>query len=219
MKRGYVIVLLIVIMAISTAQANWTEPFTNGSFSEPLSIRWTNYSNVGIVSGQAVMQERQDGIPFLEQYFTLSDNTTNLSFQYLALFDNGPSDTFSVSLMNSSYNPLIDTNSNPFDPSESYFFMHDSSGGLYQDSGYVKTRSIGSGWLQVDVDLTSLAGSSYNAILSFDLIGNFTAPFDSRILLDNILLSSPIQVIPAPGAMILALVGLLSAGVFKRFRN
>ncbi len=212
--RGYFFTIFIAFVAISRVQAGSFNPFANGDFSGPLDVGWTNYSNTNVLADQAVLQEDQDSPTFLEQYFVLPSDVSNLSFQYLAAFDNGVSDSFTVSLLDTFRNPFIDSNPNPSDPSESYFFMHDSVNGLYLDTRYVSTRDIGSGWSQIDFDVSSLAGTSSDAILSFDLVGNFMGPFNSQILLDNI----EVHVIPEPST-IFNFIGLLSAGILgKRFR-
>jgi hypothetical protein len=192
---------------------------TNGDFSSPLSVGWTNYDVVTIDTGVAVMGEDPVTWAFLEQGFTIPALSVSLSFEYLPLFETDGQESFSASLLDPvTFNPLIPTDADPLDPFETYYFMHDwdDVGGvddILTDPAYVTQTAIGGGWTRVALDLTSLGGVATDALLAFDFIpGFFDNSLDGEIRLDNV----GVAVIPAPPAVVLGLIGLGSWRAMRR---
>lgn len=191
----------------------------NGDFSSPLSIGWTDYAVVTIDVGTGVLGEDPVVWAYLEQEFTISALALSLSFDYKPLFEAGGEESFTASLFDPiSYAPLIPTDADPLDPSETYYFMHDwdDLGGIDEiltDPLYVTMTDLGAGWTQVTLDLTSLGWVETNALLAFDFVPGFgDLSLDGEIRLDNV----SVQVIPAPSAIILGLIGLSSLGALRR---
>lgn len=207
---------ILTFLTVSNANAAFSDPFTNGEFSSPLSTGWTRYETldgvVSIVNEVGVLGESWNvGRTFLEQDFTLPVGVTGLSFEYQPIFETFGAETFTASLLDPSNNPLVSHNTG------SYFFMHDWNDlsdvdDKVFDSSFVTVSDIGSNWHRVTLDLLSLNGLPLDAMLAFDFIpipGFDDGSIDGQIRIDNVFVQTgPPSVIPAPGAMILVLVGL-----------
>ena len=212
MKRLTLFATLFGLVAAS-AKADLGSPLTNGDFSDPLDTGWTDYEVVSIVGGEGVLGEDPWYFAFLEQEFTIPDLSLSLSFDYKPLFEVGGDEAFSASLLDPfSYDPLVATDADPWDPSESYFFLTDSFGTTLTDSSFVTLTDLGGGWTNVFLDLTSLGGFATDALLAFDFIG-FDSSFGSEVFLDN----ASVSVVPVPGAALLGLVGFGVLGLTRRF--
>ena len=205
-----------VFVLLLFSQATWAD-IMNGDFATDLS-GWTADPTVSWNSGVAEMDEDSSFlIVSLTQTFTIPANSASLSFEYEPLFANNSlaQDSFSVSLLDpSTFNPLIPTDADPTDPSETYFFLHDwdpFSGiddKLY-DPSYSTVTDIGSGWNRVTLDLMSLGGTATPAFLAFDLLaGPFDLDLSSVINVDNVAIATGITPIPTPSAVLLAFLGL-----------
>jgi len=183
----------------------------NGDFSSPLSIGWTDYAVVSISAGTVVLGEDPIVWAYLEQEFTIPALSLSLSFDYTPLFEADGQESFTASLLDPiSYAPLIPTDADPLDSSETYYFMHDwdDFGGINEiltDPLYVTMTDLGAGWTRVTLDLTSLGGVETNALLAFDFVPGFgDSSLDGQIWIDN----ATVAVIPAPPAVVLGLMGL-----------
>ena len=212
MKRLTLFATLFGLVAAS-AKADLGSPLTNGDFSSSLSVGWTAYDVVSIVGGEGVFAEDPLYFSFLEQEFTIPDLSLSLSFDYKPLFEVGGDEAFSASLLDPfSYDPLVANDADPWDPSESYFFLADSFGTTLTDSSFVTLTDLGGGWTNVFLDLTSLGGFATDALLAFDFIG-FDSSFGSEVFLDDV----SVSVVPVPGAALLGLVGFGVLGLTRRF--
>lgn len=212
MKRLALFATLCGLVA-GSAEADLGLPLTNGDFSSSLSVGWTDYEVASIVGGEGVLGEDPWYFSFLEQEFTIPDLSLSLSFDYKPVFEMGGDEAFSASLLDPlAYDPLVATDADPWDPSESYFFLADSFGTTLTDSSFVTLTDLGGRWTNVFLDLTSLGGFATDALLAFDFIG-FDDSFGSEISLDN----ASVSVVPVPGAVLLGLVGFGVLGLSRRF--
>ena len=192
-------------------KADLGNPLRNGDFSNSLSTGWTDYQVVSVVGGNGILGEDPDFYSFLEQEFTIPDLSVGFSFDYKPLFELDGDEAFSASLLNPfSHAPLVPTDADPGDPSESYYFLTDSYGTTLTDSSFVTLADIGDGWTSVSLDLATLGGFGTDALLAFDFIG-FDASYGSRILIDN----ASVSVVPLPGAALLGMVGLGIIGLTR----
>lgn len=195
----------------------------NGNFSSPLSVGWTDYDVATVSGGIGVLGEDPVNWAFLEQNFTIPNASTSLTFEYQPLFDAGGQESFTASLLDpGTLDPVVPTDADPSDASETYFFMHDWDASLgvddiLTDPVYSSTSDLGSGWTKVTLDLTSLSGTT-PALLAFDFVPGFSdGNLDSLIGLDNVMLTQGGSVpIPVPSAVMLTLLGL---GAVRRLRR
>lgn len=200
-------------LTATAAVADLGSPFTNGDFSNPLTVGWTDFEVVSIVGGEGILGEDPSFFAFLEQEFTIPDLALSLSFDYKPLFEVGGDESFSASLVDPfTFDPLVPSDPDPFDPFESYFFLTDSFGTTLADPSFVTLTDLGTGWTNVNLDLASLGGLTTDALLAFDFIG-FDASFGSEILVDN----ASVAVIPTPSAVCLGILGLGIVGLTRRF--
>jgi len=193
----------------------------NGDFSSPVDVGWTDYAVTSIDAGVAVLAEDPVLVAYLEQEFTIPALTVSLSFEYKPLFEIEGVESFVAYLLEPDwpYDPLIPTDADPSWPSAPYYFMHDWNYFLgidevLTDPAYVTVTPLGQGWSRVSLDLTGLGGAETDALLAFELNPNFydDASYDGQIRLDNV----NIAVIPAPGALLLGLIGFGTAGLWRR---
>lgn len=214
MKRLALLITLVGFTGVS-AKADLGIPLTNGDFAQPLTVGWTDYEVVSIVGGEGVIGEDPFYFGFLEQEFTIPDLSLSFSFDYKPLFEMGGDEAFTASLLDPfSFDPLVPTDADPFDPFESYFLLADSYGTTLTDSSFVTLTDIGGGWTNVFLDLMSLGGFATDGLLAFDFIG-FDDSFGSEISLDN----ASISVVPVPSAVLLGVVGFGVLGLIKRLRG
>jgi hypothetical protein len=207
--KNFIVFLFVYLFATTRALAGPT--LQNGDFSSPLSVGWTDWSVTAIESGEAVLGEDPFAVAFLEQEFTIPGLAISLSFEYKPLFETDGAESFTVSLLDPiSFDPLIPTDADTLDPSETFYFMHDWNyfhgiDDVLTDPMYVTQTDLGTGWTSVTLNLTSLGGTETDALLAFDFIPGFDdASFDGQIRVDKV----SIAVIPAPSALLLGLVGL-----------
>ncbi len=200
------IIVGLSLASLAAVSPAWAD-LSNGDFSLPLAGSWITIGSVGIQDGQAVI-ENTGGFSSLGQEFLIPDESISLSFSYLAEFGPGGADTFSVSLLDpSTFMPLIATDPNPADPEATYFFLDDSAIGALYDSSFVSLANLAGGWRQVTFDLTGLNGIGLPGFLAFDLIG-LDASVYSQVRVDDVSIRTGGMVVPAPGAFVLALIGL-----------
>lgn len=212
--------VMVLTIASVAAYAGPTPP--NGDFSAGLS-EWT-YNVVTVEAEVAVLGEDSSTLwTFLEQEFTIPEFALSLSFEYNPLFETDGVESFSASLLDPlSGDPLIPTDADPSWPSAPYYFMHgwDSLSDpivdeLLKDVAYMTVTPIGEGWSRVSLDLTSLGGLETDALLAFDFIAGFNdGSIDGEIRIDNV----SVSVIPAPGALLLGLIGTGAVGLWRRLR-
>lgn len=236
MKLGHKVLLLSVMffLSLEMAMANFGEPLTNGDFSNPLGVGWTDYESLDDVvsinhNNQAVLGESWDvGQTYLLQEFTLPGNALSISFDYQPLFEADGAETFTASLLDPYNTALIPTDADSYDDSESYFFMHDWDDNygydeVIYDSTYVSWVDLNTGWYSVTLDLASLGSVDSDAILAFDFIpwfGDYSV--DGQILIDNVyctLSPSPgpdTTVVPVPSSILLGIVGIGSIRAIRR---
>lgn len=183
---------------------------TNGNFSTPDLYGWTvEYGTVADGGAYALFEEdASDLSSTLSQVFTIPGLALELSFDVqMWSVPGGPyepfalADAFLVSLLDPlTFDPLI---SNP-GFIEFYYF---------DNTGYQETVGTVSG-NTVALDVSSLAGT--DVFLSFDLWGGLDG-METSVSLDNV----NISVVPAPGALLLGLIGTGTSvlGLWRRLRN
>lgn len=198
--------IVIVLLGPAALMANLGDPLQNGDFADPLTDGWTDFQTVTVNSnGQAVFGEDPGFQSLLEQLFTLPSTAASLSFEYKPLFEAGGNESFSASLLDPGLSaaPLIPTDADPGDSSETYFFLQNSSdGSVLTDLNFVTLTALADGWTKVALDLSALGGLSTDALLAFDFIG-FDTSYGSTVLLDNVSVQVSTTPIPAPGAAVL----------------
>jgi len=179
----------------------------NGDFSAGLS-GWSVDpfgGNVVDGGGYALFVEDPDlMLTSLSQEFTIPPLALELSFD-VEMSAEGTydpfawPDAFTASLLDpGTFDPLI---SNPF-VTDFYYI---------DNTGYVETVAKVYG-NTVKFDVSSLAGQ--NVFLAFDLLGSDDGMFTS-VRLDNV----DVSVIPAPGALLLGLIGTGVIGIWRRFNK
>jgi hypothetical protein len=186
---------------------------TNGDFAQPLGTGWRSTEAVTFDVGCAILGEDLFVWASLEQGFTLPGRSIGLSFDYLPRFEQGGIETFTASLLDSGYGPLVTTDPDPEASDETYYFMHDwcSEDGrsdILTDRSMVTVTALDGGWTRVRLDLTGLGGIETEALLAFDLVpGLEDASLDSRVVLDNVAVVQEVPAVPLPEAFGLGVLG------------
>jgi hypothetical protein len=172
---------------------------TNGDFnSSDLSV-WSPDGNVVYddVKENVILGETDaiGGKSSLSQGFDLPDNALTLSFEM------------------SFYTPFVPPNCDEFTASLSghVFYSRDSSGYVYHNE--VTVEDIGDGWQRIILDVSSLVDPS--VLLEFALLSGDT-DVPSLVTLDNVVVDTSLNVIPAPGALLLAAMGAGLAGWLRK---
>lgn len=196
---------LIVAFAGLTAFAGPTLP--NGDFSTPGLSGWTvEYGTVTDGGGYALFQEDPfDLSSTLSQGFTIPSLALELSFDVVMSSEEGGAydpfawaDAFTASLLDPvTFDPLV---SNP-GYTEFYYL---------ENTGYVETVATVTG-NTVTLDVSGLRG--LDAFLAFDLWASYDGML-TTVTLDNV----NVSVIPAPGALLLGMIGAGLVGFLRRSR-
>lgn len=177
----------------------------NGDFSAGLSHWDVEYGSVTDGGGYALFEEDAFSLSStLSRQFTIPVLALELSFDVLmSSAPGGPydplawPDAFTASLLDpATLAPLIYT------PGYTDFYYLDNT-------GYEETVGTVSG-STVSLDVSSWTG--YDVLVSFDLWGGSDGMM-TTISLDNV----SISVIPAPGALLLGLIGTGAVGLWRRF--
>jgi hypothetical protein len=198
--------VIVVALAGLTAFAGVILELENGDFSDGLN-GWTAGGNVTDGGGYALFEvEGGSDQSSLSQKFILPTLALELSFEVEMSGDSTEdgmilSDMFAASLLNpDTLEPLI------YNPGHDEFYRWENIG-----TGYVVTVATVSG-STVSLDVSGLAGQ--DVLLSFDLRGSDDGKLTS-VGVDNVSVSS---VIPAPGALMLGLIGTGLVGFLRRSR-
>ncbi len=217
----------VVSMAVSLFLVSATSAVpTNGTFNPedglsgwtvvPSEVEGTSITNNG---GYALFQEDFDYSPIsLEQVFTLPASALELSFDRImeSIGVGSPTtDSFTVSLLDESYNPLIS-----YDPGVTWFYSIDTSVGELMAPG-----------VSVFGNTVTLGVSSYanmNVLLAFDFFSEVDPAYNEEgelipgldgvittVALDNV----DVSVIPAPGALMLGLIGTATVGLIRKLKK
>ncbi len=194
---------IIVTLVGLTAFAGPTP--LNGNFSTGLSDWTVEYGTVTDGGGFAFFQEDEfDLSSTLSQEFTIPALALELSFDVeLSAVPGGddygfPSDAFMASLLDPvTFDPLVSN------PGFTEFYYLDNT-------GYEETVGSVSG-ITVTLDISGLRG--LDALLSFDLWGGDDGMITTASL-DNV----SVLVIPAPGALLLGLIGTGTIGLIRKSR-
>lgn len=196
--------VIVVALAGLTAFAGAT--LENGDFSDGLN-GWTVDGNVTDGGGYALFEvEGNSDRLSLSQEFTLPTLALELSFDVEMSGDfttDGSilSDTFAASLLKPDKSePLISN------PGSTEFYRWENIGG----TGRLLTIATVSG-NTVSLDVSGLAGQ--NVLLLFDLRGSDDGKLTS-VSVDNV----SVSVIPAPGALMLGLIGTGLVGFLHKSR-
>lgn len=201
LKLSVVLAVLLMMLQSSVLAVPTVE---NGDFSAGLSgwtVEWVTVTDGG---GYALFEEDAfDLSSTLSQEFTIPALALELSFDVQMSAVPGGAfdpfawpDAFTASLLDPvTYDPLL---SNP--GVTDYYYE--------ENTGYVETVATVSG-NTVSLDVSGLAG--LDAYLVFDLWGSDDGMLTS-VSLDNV----NVSVIPAPGALLLGLIGMGAVGVLRR---
>lgn len=179
---------------------------TNGDFSSGLSSWTVEYGTVTDGGGYALFEEDPiDASSTLSQLFTIPPLALELSFDVELLAVPGgddygfPPDAFMASLLDPvTYDPLVSN------PGFTEFYYLDNT-------GYEETVGSVSG-NTVTLDISGLRG--LDAFLSFDLWGG-----DDGMITTASLDDVSVSAIPAPGALLLGLIGTGAVGFLRRSRT
>lgn len=200
------IVTVVLVCLLYTPLAIAAPSVSNGDFSAGLTDWTVEYGTVTDGGGFALFEEDAfDLSSTLSQVFTLSPGALALSFDIV--FDSAPGgadwgfppDAFTASLLDPlTLDALI------FNPTYTDFYYQDNT-------GLVETVADITG-NTVSLDVSSLAGYG-DVLLSFDLWGGDDGMITSASI-DNI----SVSVIPAPGALLLGMIGSGLVGVWRRSR-
>jgi hypothetical protein len=174
---------------------------TNGDFSTPGLAGWEHSGEVIEAGGFAMLFENIDGdrISSLWQEFTMPDNAQNLTFERFFYYGGGSptSDTFSVLLTTLSDN--VETQ-------------------LYSlDSDEVEQPEGSSSGDMVTLDVSMYSNKAVR--LTFMLYSDPADEGSSSVSLDNIEISSSTPSIPAPGALLMAIIGTTLVSWFGRTKQ
>lgn len=199
----FVFAVILFVCISPTLYAN----LSNGDFSAGLNGWTVEYGTVTDGGGFALFQEHPvDLSSTLSQQFTIPALALQLSFDvWMSAVAGGDYDPFSwpdaftASLLDPvTFDPLISN------PGVTEFYYLDNT-------SYEETVGTVSG-STVSLDVSSWAG--YDVLLSFDLWGGLDGMLTS-VSLDNV----QISVIPAPGALLLGLIGTGTVGLWRRYRK
>jgi hypothetical protein len=194
--------VMVLTTAGLTAYASPTP--LNGDFSAGLTDWNLEYGTVTDGGGFALFQEHATSLSStLSQEFTIPALALELSFDLVMSAAGTPdpsawADAFTASLLDPvTLDPLI------YNPGYTEFYYLDNTG-LEQTVATVSGNTIA-------LDISGLRG--LNAFLSFDLWASYDG-MDTSVNLDNV----NISLIPAPGALLLALMGTGAVGLWRRLR-
>jgi len=202
----------VMVLTIAGLTAYATPTPLNGDFSSGLDYWQVNPPDglggpVSVVSGYAFFEEDTYYIlSTIGQVFTIPDLALELSFDVVISSvpggDDAPfawPDAFTASLLDPvTFDPLISN------PGVTEFYYLDNT-------GYEETAGTVSG-STVSLDVSSWAG--YDVLLSFDLLGGLDG-MQTTVGLDNV----NVSVIPAPGALLLGLIGTGAVGLWRRLKR
>ncbi len=202
--KGAGLIAIVIALAGLTAFANpieeWpTNSLLNGDFSEgpPSSPAHWDVGLLGDVSfyalgGKAIFLEEEDSVSSatLSQKFTIPDLAQVLSFEIQFLSGvYHETDVFTAS--------LLDTNGVSLTGSPNFFHWDNST----SDPNFIGT---------IVLDISGLAGQK--ALLSFDLQFDGVGEPTTEVRLGGVIVP-----IPAPGALLLGLIGTGAVGFWRRF--
>lgn len=184
----------------------WASPtVVNGNFSQPGLVGWTvEFGTVTDGGGYALFQEDPISLSStLSQAFTLPDLAWKLSFNiWMTSVPGGPEDpfawpdAFTASLLDpATFDPLV------ANPGYTDFYYRDNT-------GYLETIAAVAG-NTVTLNVSGLAGQ--DALLVFDLWASYDGML-TTVGIDNVAVS----VIPAPGALLLGVMGAGMVGKLRR---
>lgn len=207
-KTYGMLVVMLSLVACTQVQAG---PVGNGNFSTPGLMAWTVESgSVSDGGGYARFEEHPiDLANSLVQVVTLPANAMVLSFDVSMSATPGgddllmPPDAFVATLYDNpvDLNPLISI------PGYNEFFYMDNA-------GVVDDSIVNFDGTTVSLNISGLAGQ--DVLLAFDLLGSADGMI-TTVALDNVDIST--QAIPAPGALILAVIGVGLHGARRRARK
>ena len=201
-KMFFVIAFVFGVLSAGTAIAD----ITNGDFSTAGLSGWTAVGTVSDGGGYAFFEED----PFLwssslSQEFVVPDLALELSFDVVmdaqGTYDPFAwPDAFTASLYDNplDLNPLVQTTAF----SDDFFYM--------DHTGFVDTVADFDG-LTVRLDVSGFRGMG--AYLVFDLWG-YDDGVSTTVDLDNV----EVSVVPAPGALLLGVIGIGTVGTLRRSR-
>jgi hypothetical protein len=218
--RGSVVCILAGLFLTSVASA---VP-TNGTFNPedgldgwtvvPPEVEGTSITNNG---GYALFREPLDYSPIsLEsEVFTLPAGSFVLSFDRIFDFNGGSpgTDSFTASLLNAdTLDPLTVYPSDPYDPGITWFYSIDTTGAELIDPSAGSVNDIGGKWWRVTFNFSLLEET--DVLLAFDFFSQ-DDEVTTIVSLDNV----KVNVIPAPAALLLGLIGAGLVGLLRRSRH
>jgi len=203
----------MVVYGMLLSVVGWVAPASavvNGDFDAALN-GWTTAGPVSDGGGFALLEEDPVfAITSLEQQIVLPMNALALTFEYgFSSTPDGTSgfpmaDGFSASLLDpATFNPLLST------PGYTDYFYEDRTGIQDFDSSIVTV--VGN---RVTLDLTGIAAGT-NALIALDLLGGDDG-YATKVMVDNVEITTGGAIIPAPGAVLLVSIGAALTGRFRR---
>jgi hypothetical protein len=196
--KSAIVLAAINFLSISPVWALPTQPLQNGSFSNGLNS-WTVGYGVTDGGGYAKFEQNDDSsLSTLSQSFILPMGSSTLSFEQEMIIEGGGppgTDVFTASLLNLTNNeitPLV--------------FYHRDTDGIEWALGTIDGN-------KVTFDVSSLtATGDIGVLLSFELYSDKSEGDPvATVILDNV------SVVPIPGAFILALIGIATVGLARKF--
>jgi hypothetical protein len=206
MKKTYLCGIITAAVSISLVLAGTLQAVpTNGDFSSGLDSWTVESGTVTDGGGYAFFEENSSFYSSLinEQPFTLPAGAFELSFELSMGYEGGPpnSDTFTVSLLDETLNPLISYN-----PSVTWFYSLEPG---FEPVTVATWGDIGDDWMRVTLNVSSFAGT--NVLLAFDFISE-ADDVTTTVKLDNV----NVLAIPAPAALLLGFIGTGLVSLLRR---
>ena len=200
---------LLPVLLLASFGVQALADISNGDFSAGLSDWWFSGPVSGTGGYATLAEDPEFGMTSLWQEFVIGGSDGWLSFDHrMAFGPDGTSglawpDAFTASLLDpATGQPILSTT-----PGLPDYFYRDIADNVYYDSSIVTIAGD-----MVTLDLRSVPRGT-SAYLVFDLLGGDDG-YATTVEVDNV----GITAIPAPGAVVLGVIGLFTAGAYLRRR-
>ena len=204
-KKGFSVILAVISLVLVSAGISQAVPTVpdNRNFNDGLN-GWHPSGNVtdgtdGETGFAFFSGENYNGNSSLWQEFILPDDALSLSFELKPVSAGEPGcDIFTAS--------LLPGNSN-------FYFWSNEGGGTGTQRTDAEVIDLGGDWRRITLNVSSLHGQGVH--LAFNLSSD-DDDVPTWVSLDNIVVSCSLSVVPAPGALFLALTGASIVGWLRR---